>query len=185
MKSFPTPLALLTAATLSACPSRPPTPAPPAEATRLPPARVPEGCERDLSGRYAHAKHPDWTYVATDDGETLAIHVARAFDDGGTTGGADDGAKVVLHRTAEGFLGTTRAMAFAAQGIECEVDFPTELVGCPDGGLLLSTVESVSINEACVLAKVPPDAPREQHLLLPVGTQPAPVDAGASADAPR
>ncbi len=176
MKSFALFLTLLAAVALVACPSRPPSPAPPTEATRPPLARVPDGCRGDLSGSYVHSQRPDWAYVAVDDGGTLALHVARGSD--------DEGVEIVLHRTAEGFLGTTRATAFAAQGVECEVLFPTELVGCPDGGLLLSSVESVSVNEACVLAKVPRNAPREQHLLVPVRTSQASGDAGTPAAAP-
>ncbi len=166
MKSFPPLVALLAAISLTACPSRRPTPSP-QEATRPPPVKVPPGCEGDLSGQYVHADRPEWVYAAVDDGGTLTVR-----PDGTANAAADGGVEIVLQRTPEGFLGTTRATAFAAQGVECEVRFPTELVGCPDGGLLVSTVENVAINESCVPAKVPRDARREEHLLLPAPPPP-------------
>jgi hypothetical protein len=175
MKSFPTLTALLAAATLTGCPSRPTTPAPPTEVTRLPPVNIPPGCEADLSGQYVHAQRPDWTYAAIDDGGTLALRLGEQ---------TDGGVEILLQRTPDGFLGTTRATALAAQGVECEVRFPTELVGCPDGGLLISSVESVSVNEACVPAKVSPDAPREQHLLVPLQPGALPADGGTPAPMP-
>ena len=70
--------------------------------------------------------------------------------------------------------------AFGAQGVTCDVQFPTEIVGCPDGGLLISSVESVAIDEACVRAGIPKDAPRVEHLLERVSPSPqTEPDAGA------
>jgi len=40
-------------------------------------------------------------------------------------------------------------MVFVTSGRICSVDFPTELVGCEDGGLVLKSAMSRNVDESC------------------------------------
>jgi hypothetical protein len=161
-------------ATVVACPSRRavPTEDP---GTQIPTFNVPEGCAVDLSGTWIHALRPSWTYVATDDGGTVVMQVQHQSLDGGTWL-PDGGATVVLQRTDAGFVGATWATVYAAQGAECSVAFPTEVKGCPDGGILLWAVDILPLDEACRAARTGTAQPRQEHLLLPApALPPAPL----------
>jgi hypothetical protein len=49
-------------------------------------------------------------------------------------------------------------------GPGCEASLPVELSGCPDGGLLLKTVERVRVDEQCAAVDAAP--PEMRNYLL-------------------
>jgi hypothetical protein len=126
----------------------PPAPSPPG-APSPPAIRVPPGCLDDLSGTYVHALNPSYNYLGTDDGGTLFLAVERAHGDAGASRQDSNPISISLSRTPRGFLGETRAMVFVTSGRICSVDFPTELVGCEDGGLLIKSAMSRNVDESC------------------------------------
>jgi hypothetical protein len=110
---------------------------------------VPAGCLHDLSGTYVHALNPSYNYLGTDDGGTLLLAVERTHGDAGASGQDSNPISIVLSRTPQGFLGETRAMVFVTSGRVCSVEFPTELVGCDEGGLVLKSAMSRNVDESC------------------------------------
>lgn len=149
---------------LVACAPRSPAPAP------RPPIRIPAGCAADQSGHYVHADNPTFLYHARDDGGTLVLRIERApragTEDGGepsgpgpagdvrqqASGAASSAAAppdVVLERTPQGFVGQAHGPAFLPSGQVCRVAFPTEVVACTDGGLLLRTTATMEVDEGC------------------------------------
>jgi len=151
---------------LVACPA-PPPPQPVVSAARA----LPDGCQDDFAGRWVLASDPSWSYRASDDGGTVVLDVERRWADGGTPQRASS-ARVVLRRTPAGLVGETRAPRMGPSGPGCEAILPVELTGCPDGGLLLRTVERVRVDGQCT----PVDAsPPETRTFLLVRAAP---DAG-------
>jgi len=177
-------------------PPRPPPPPPP------PSIVVPEGCLADLSGALRHHADARYQYEATDDGGALLLSVfllpeedagrsPRRFSrDGGLKwllppreagvdgvaaprdAGSAPLARLLLHRTPSGFVGTT----LTGDGGGCP--FPTRVTACEPAALTLETVAWLSADCA-----VPGDAGVRPHRLLRVG-----FDAGAQAppsDTPR
>jgi len=130
-------------ALLVAC-AAPPPPPPATPVSRS----LPEGCQDDFAGRWVLASDPSWSYRATDDGGTVVLDVERRWADGGTSERASS-ARVVLRRTPTGLTGETRAPRMGPSGPGCEASLPVELTGCPDGGLLLKTVERVRVDGQC------------------------------------
>jgi len=153
-------------AALLACATPPPPPVAPAA-----PRALPEGCGDDFSGRWVLASDPTWSYRATDDGGTVLLDVERRWADGGTPDRASS-ARVVLRRTATGLSGETRAPRMGASGPGCEASLPVELSGCPDGGLLLRTVERMRVDGRCAAVDASPPETRSYLLVR------APPDGG-------
>jgi hypothetical protein len=153
-------------ALVAACAAPPPPP------PATPVARsLPEGCGDDFAGRWVLASDPSWSYRASDDGGTVVLDVERRWADGGTPERTSS-ARVVLRRTPTGLTGETRAPRMGPSGPGCEASLPVELTGCPDGGLLLKTVERVRVDGQCA----PVDAaPPEMRTYLLVRAAP---DAG-------
>ncbi|MFZ5443027.1 MAG: hypothetical protein ACOZQL_23675 [Myxococcota bacterium] len=169
-------------------PQPPPEPPP-----VIPTVRVPEGCLEDLSGAWRHADDPAFTYLAADDGGSLSLQLThRAAPDAGfvprkfrrdagadavdagneplDAGSSEDAgspaATIELLRSADGFAGATRALLRHPGGRLCEARFPTRVVSCADGGLLLETSASVSLGDGCQAPAVPAEQPPERHLLI-------------------
>jgi len=151
-----------------AAPKAPPVTAP--AAPKPVPVRIPAGCAADQSGTYVHAEDPAFRYDGRDDGGTLSLRVERQGEDGGTAGPAD--AVIVLERTPGGFQGVTRAQVTTPTGRRCPAEFPTEVVACEDGGLVLRAAPGAQVDEACRPPPRPtPGVALEQRLVR----QPAPT----------
>jgi hypothetical protein len=135
---------------------------PPAPATSA--LAVPAGCEQDLAGTWRLSTDPSWTYRASDDGGTVVLAVERHWADGGTPAGTSS-AQVVLRRAAAGFVGETRAPRTGPGGPSCEASLPVEVAGCPDGGLLLRTVDRLRVDQRCAPVDAAPSE-RRVHLLV-------------------
>ncbi len=153
-------------ALLAAC-AAPPPPPPATPAARM----LPEGCGDDFSGRWVLASDRSWGYRATDDGGTVVLDVERHWADGGTPERRSS-ARVVLRRTPSGLSGETRAPRMGASGPGCEASLPVELTGCPDGGLLLRTVERMRVDDQCTAVDASPPETRSYLLIR------APIDGG-------
>ena len=150
-----------------ACAAPPPPPPEPPVARALP-----EGCGDDFSGRWMLAGDSSWSYRSTDDGGTVVLDVERRWADAGTSRRTSS-ARVVLRRTPTGLRGETRAPRMGASGPECEASLPVELTGCPDGGLLLRTVERMRVDGQCTPVDASPPETRTYFLVR------APRDAGS------
>jgi hypothetical protein len=136
---------------LFACTHGAPRPtAPPA----APGAHVPPGCERDLSGRYQHARDPAFVYDGQDDGGTLTLALHRTDAPPSDAGWAST--EIVLTRTPDGFHGATQTTAFNALHQPCAVALPTQLIACGDGGLTLRSAERLAIDPSCQPSATPP-----------------------------
>lgn len=136
MRLFPLAFAVTAAACLRASPPLPPPEPPP------PSIRIPAGCARDLGGAWVHKEHPDYRYQGTDDGGTLVLLFARDVSDGGI-------ARVVLERGPKGFVGSTHALSVNGTGQLCPVEFPTEVMSCPQEGLVLLAATDALVDDAC------------------------------------
>lgn len=178
------PLLLLLAACVRTTPQPPAEPPPPPR----PAFAVPPGCLAPLSGSWVHSTDPGYRYEAVDDGGTLTLvvtHVAivdAGFSphrfrvvDAGTDAGPepqpDAGAevrspvRVELQRTANGFLGATLAPLTHPSGRVCEGRFPTAVISCADGGLLLETQRATALGDACQAPARPLGLLTQQHQL--------------------
>jgi len=182
-------LLLLVTACVRTTPQPPPEPPPPPR----PAFRVPEGCLGSLSGPWVHATDPGYRYEAEDDGGTLSLIVFHAptvdagfsprhfrVVDAGIDAGADAGepdgggldagpepssVRVELQRTADGFVGATRAPLMHPSGRRCEGRFPTTVISCADGGLLLETQSATALGDACQAPARPLGLLTQQHQL--------------------
>jgi len=143
--------------------------------------RVPNGCLNDLSGTYVHALNPSFNYLAADDGGTLFMVLERTHGDAGISKPDSNPISVSLSRTANGFVGQARAMVYVAGGRSCSVDFPTELVKCEPGGLLLKSAVGGAVNdESCQPSQARDHSVMAEHRLIRTST-PVPassLDAG-------
>ena len=176
-------LLLLAVACVRTTPQPPPEPpAPPALAVV-----VPAGCLDSLAGSWIHATDPAYRYEAQDDGGTLTLVVShllvvdagfsprrfRALD-GGVDAGApldagpelESAVRVTLERTAHGFVGATLAPLTHPSGRLCEGRFPTTVLSCADGGLLLETQRSTALGDACQAPARPLGLLTQQHQLV-------------------
>ena len=134
------PISLLAFAAAAACAPRAMPEPGLAAASAAPVVAVPAGCEADLSGQYVHAQVERYQYRATDDGGTLTLALERD---------AGPAVEVVLHRSAEGFVGATRAAAGPDAGAACAVELPTLVVACTAAGLVLKSEASAAFDGAC------------------------------------
>lgn len=184
-------IALTRCVTTTLRPEPPPTPPPPSVV-------VPEGCLELQDGTWVHALDPTWRYEAEDDGGALTFIVHhRATIDAGFSprkfrrvdGGVDAGplisedagatseelptARIELARTDAGFIGATLTRFTHPTGRVCDVQFPTRVLACGDGGLTLETEESTALGDACQPPAQPADVSRRQHHLVRLG-----IDAG-------
>lgn len=80
--------------------------------------------------------------------------------------------RVELVRTANGFTGFTLAALQHPSGRMCEGRFPTRVLSCADGGLLLETQGATALGDACQAPARPFEQPLQQHPLV------RPPDAG-------
>ncbi|MGZ3479569.1 MAG: hypothetical protein ACXU81_04415 [Myxococcaceae bacterium] len=147
-------------ALLAACAAPPAPPVETAPAARA----LPEGCGDNFAGQWVLAADPSWAYRATDDGGTVVLDVERHWGDGGTPDRTSS-ARVVLRRTPCGLTGEARAPRMGPSGPGCEASLPVTLVGCPDGGLLMKTVERMRVDGRCAAVDASPPETRSYLLL--------------------
>ncbi len=196
------PLLLLVTA-LAGCPKAPPKVSMPPK----PEVKIPTGCEANLSGEWVHTRDDSFRYTATDDGHTLTLTATRTpatstrtgsesasgrdGDQGGTGEGGEARAEdeaagvaptITLERTAKGFRGNTVAEQYLPDGQRCEVPYPTEVIGCTEAMLTLSTATFVAVDVECRVAPTSDESPREQHRLERV--KPSPDDAQGGLESP-
>ena len=74
-------------------------------------------------------------------------------------------------------------MMFVTTGRTCSVDFPTELIACDDGGIVLKSSVSSNVDESCRHSQAGSHLPMAEHHLIrsaaPVSPKPIGVpDAG-------
>ncbi len=170
------------------------TPQPAAEPPPPPPPAVlvPAGCLDSLAGSWIHASDRSYRYEAEDDGGTLTLVVShvpvvdagfsprrfRPLAEAGVDGGVDAGlepdaglvapspVRVELRRTANGFVGATVAPLTHPTGRVCEGRFPTTVLSCADGGLLLESQSATALGDACQAPARPLGLVTQQHQLL-------------------
>jgi hypothetical protein len=94
----------------------------------------------------------------------VVLDVERRWADGGTPDRASS-ARVVLRRTPGGLAGETRVPRMGSAGPGCEASLPVELTGCPDGGLLLRTVERMRVDGRCAAVDASPPETRTYLLV--------------------
>jgi hypothetical protein len=131
----------------------------PPPASHRPEVHIPPGCERDLSGAYVHARVEQFRYLASDDGGTLTLALARAQDAGAVL---DGGTVLELSRTADGFLGEARTEAPHVSGTACPVSFPTRVVACEQDGLRIQSAAVIAIDAACRPTAAEPEMTEHQ-----------------------
>lgn len=178
------------------------SPQPSTPTTPVPQVVVPEGCLASQAGAWLHATDPSYRYFGEDDGGTLTLTVTRRFvadagfsprrfrhvdagpeteDAGVPDAGASDAGlepeprssiRVELQRTAGGFVGQTIAPLTHPSGRTCEAHFPTMVLSCSDGGLLLETQAATALGDECQPPAKPQEVPHLQHQLI------RPPDAG-------
>jgi hypothetical protein len=73
--------------------------------------------------------------------------------------------RVELRRTANGFVGDTLAPLTHPSGRVCEGRFPTTLLSCADGGMLLETQSATALGDACQAPARPLGLLTQQHQL--------------------
>jgi hypothetical protein len=182
---------LIIAACVRTTPQPMPEPVSPSKAV----VNVPAGCLDSMAGVWVHATDPSYRYDAQDDGGTVTLivsHVAvmdagfsprrfRVVDAGLDTDagapGADAGAvsdagtepsavRVELQRTERGFSGNTLAPLIHPTGRVCEGRFPTTVLSCADGGLLLETQSATALGDACQAPARPLEQLTQKHQLV-------------------
>jgi hypothetical protein len=151
-------------------------PAPP-EAAPAPAIRIPAGCLGDLSGSYVHALNPAFSYVGSDDGGTLLLAVERSYGDAGASG--SNPIFVSLSRTTAGFVGETKANMSVTSERNCAVEFPTEVVACDDGGLVLKSAVGGAVDDGCRASQARSHVTMAEHRLIRISSPPPTADAGA------
>ncbi len=152
-----------------------------------PPIVVPPGCLELFAGSWVHASNPGYRYEAEDDGGTLSMVVTHvvAIDagfsprrfrpepvvDAGPAPATDAGqeqsspVRVELQRTEHGFVGATIAPLTHPTGRVCEARFPTTVLSCADGGLLLETQSATALGDACQAPARPLGLLTQKHQL--------------------
>jgi hypothetical protein len=103
----------------------------------------------DLSGNYVHAGNPSFRYIGSDDGQTLSLVLQSGQPDSGAPVVGGNRISVHLARTPRGFVGQTRATVFVLSGQSCAIEFPTELISCDDGGVVLRSATTAAVDESC------------------------------------
>ena len=94
----------------------------------------------------------------------MVLDVERRWADGGTPERASS-ARVVLRRSPNGLTGETRVPRMGPAGPGCEASLPVEVTGCPDGGLLLRTVERIRVDGRCAAVDASPPETRTYLLV--------------------
>lgn len=145
------------------------------------------GCERDLSGCYAHAEVPSYRYRAWDDGGSIEMiqWLAEPSGDGGWTAPSDAGHRITLRRGDGGIRGSARALVQISKDQWCEAAFATEILRCPARSLELRSEARASFGEGCAPAQGGAPATMVEHrltLLDPDGGTPTPHACDARAD---
>lgn len=177
---------------ISACVTTTPQPPPEPPAPPRPPVMVPQGCLDSLSGNWVHATDPSYRYQGEDDGGTLTLVVThvltvdagfsprrfRVIDAGVEDAGVDGGTeldagtpppsavRIELQRTGNGFVGATLAPLTHPTGRVCEGRFPTKVLSCADGGLLLESQRATALGDACQAPARPLGLLTQQHQLV-------------------
>ena len=177
---------------ISACVRTTPQPPPEPPAPLRPAVVVPPGCLDSFGGSWVHATDPAYRYEGEDDGGTLTLVVTHVLgvdagfsprrfrvSDAGVDGGlVDAGAeqdagapapsavRIELQRTPTGFVGATLAPLTHPTGHVCEGRFPTRVLSCADGGLLLETQSATALGDACQAPARPLGVLTQQHQLL-------------------
>lgn len=123
------------------------------------PARIPAGCEVNLSGTWRLARKAPGRYRVEDDGV-----VARIAAEPGT----EEGPVLVLERTARGFSGEVHAVA-ATETRNCPMTFAAQVVSCRGGELVLRMDDSRPLHDDCVLG--PPGGLQLEWTLVREGTR--------------
>ena len=147
---------------------------------------VPPGCLESMAGAWVHTSDPTYRYQADDDGGTLTLivsHVAvldagfsprrfRPVDGGFVDAGAPDAGpepssvRVELQRTEHGFVGNTLAPLSHPTGRVCEGKFPTTVLSCAGGGMLLETQSATALGDACQAPARPLEQLTQRHQLV-------------------
>ena len=187
MPSRSVPLTFLLVACIRTTPQPPPEPPPPPR----PLVMVPPGCLESLAGTWSHATDQAFRYEAQDDGGTLTLLVThlqvldagfsprrfRPVDAGLDDAGAGDAGlvdagqeaapsvRVELQRTPNGFVGATIGPLVHPSGRTCEGRFPTTVINCADGGLLIETWSATALGDACQAPARPLGQLKQQHQL--------------------
>lgn len=179
-------IALAVGGAVTGCPRSPPVPDPLPPKPRAPPvAQVPPGCEVDLSGEYTYEGHPDWRYMAVDDGGMLALTLRRYHPDAGPLAAQQDGGVAIrLERTPKGFVGGVEYSTFAGPGGRCPVRFGTAVLECGDGGIRLESVDAVALDPACQPLQPDGGVWRREHRLIAVTPSPLPASGTAGPGSP-
>lgn len=172
---------------ISACVTTTPQPPPEPPAPPRPPVMVPQGCLDSLGGPWVHATDPSYRYEGEDDGGTLTLVVTHVLtvdagfsprrfrvSDAGVDAGPelDAGApvpsavRIELQRTGHGFVGATLAPLTHPTGRVCEGRFPTTVLSCADGGLLLESQSATALGDACQAPARPLGLLTQQHHLV-------------------
>jgi hypothetical protein len=113
---------------------------------------------------------------ALDAGATAGA--GSGLDAGGEAGALDAGpgsppsVRLELTRTANGFTGLALAPLQHPSGRVCEGRFPTRVLSCADGGLLLETQGATALGDTCQAPARPFEQPLQRHPLV------RPPDAG-------
>lgn len=164
-------------ALLFGCPTPKPRPLAPGASE----VRVPPGCLNNLSGEYVHAGNVKYRYLAVDDGTALSMSVEKGAGDAAHSA-TDGGTPIQIHlsRTAKGFLGHTVAIGTLSSGQTCPADFPTEVVSCERGEIVLRSAGEIFLDEACRPPQGGTPSSMREHRLVRVGPagSPAPADGG-------
>ncbi len=97
---------------------------------------------------------------------------AGTSPDAGTEPLAASSIRLELRRTEHGFLGETLAPVTHPTGRTCDARFPSLVLSCADGGLLVQTQTATALGDACQAPALPQAVPSQEHLLI------RPPDAG-------
>lgn len=100
---------------------------------------------------------------APDSGVARGVDAGLEPDAGNLTLSA---VRVELERTADGFVGATLAPLVHPTGRICEARFPTRVISCADGGLLLESQSATALGDACQPPARPLGLSTRQHQLV-------------------
>ncbi len=170
-------LLLTSCLALAGCPSAtvdaagPGGPAP--AATGDAPVPMPEECKASVAGHYHHAEDPTFRYDVTDDGTEAVVTTYRLNGAQREDLPADSGGVIALHRSLNGFWGTSKSIATTVEGQACEVEFPYEVVACSAAGLTLRTMHEFGLRADCSAEEDATPAMEENHLVRDDGAAPA------------
>jgi len=116
-------------------------------------------------------------FLRVDGGVVVVIDAgAPAGGDAGADGvdavdGGTPSATVVVTRTPKGFVGETAAEVLLPTGRPCKVRYPTTVMACADGGLLVRSRSALAVGDACQPPPNPQPAPDADHQLVRPGAR--------------